>query len=83
MYDKGFMTFSYQFEEGAPEIIVTIPSDAGLEEILDSFENFLLGAGYRFTGEIALIDSFEPVPEDNFDYNSGNTSSTIDDSELN
>lgn len=50
------MKFSYQFEEHAPIVEVTLSSQSDLGEVLEQFENFLRGAGYQFTGNVDIVE---------------------------
>lgn len=57
---NGRMEFFYEAQQGGTSIRVTLPADATLGEALESFEAFLLAAGYHFDGQIDIIASDDP-----------------------
>lgn len=52
----GKMEFFYQFEETAPKIVMTISPQSSLDEVFESFEQFLKGCGYSFEGNIEIVN---------------------------
>ena len=50
------MKFSYQCDEDAPKIEMSISPHSSLEEVFEAFEDFLRGAGYVLEGNVTLID---------------------------
>lgn len=62
---EGKIQFIYQFDDSSPRVEFTLPSDSSLDQVLESFEQFLRGAGYHFDGEVDLLDTAEEIKNDN------------------
>lgn len=68
---KGKMEFFYQYGEDEGSVMLTLPSDATLEEAIEGFETFLLAAGYVFDGQLEIngnirdTDLVDPNAEQN------------------
>ncbi len=60
---NGMIEFFYQFSDGHPAISIRMSPAAALPEVLQTFEQFLRGAGYYFDGQIDIV-RFETVQQD-------------------
>lgn len=57
------MKLEYQYDKGRPKVKIQILNkDATLNEILPVLEEFLLACGYRFNGQLEVVE--EDVIED-------------------
>jgi hypothetical protein len=56
---NGKMEFTYQFSEGDPKVTMTLSPGAGLGEVIESFEAFLIAAGYSFNGQLEINGNFQ------------------------
>lgn len=52
----GRMEFTFQSQEHAARVVVTLSPQADLNEVFDAFENFLHAAGYVFHGTIDIVN---------------------------
>lgn len=52
---NGKMVFTYQFSDVDPKITVELSPDSDLDRVLEAFEQFLLGAGFSFEGQLDFI----------------------------
>lgn len=50
------MKFTYQYNENAPLIEVTMASDTTLVEAIENFEAFLRASGYVFDGVLDITE---------------------------
>lgn len=50
------MKFSYQFDANSPKVTVELSPECNLDDALTSFGDFLLAAGYRFEGHVAIVN---------------------------
>jgi hypothetical protein len=53
---EGNIKFSYQYSESSPKIEVTLPPDSTLDQVLESFGDFLRAAGYGVDGAVMIGD---------------------------
>ena len=58
------MKFEYQFDETSPKVTLEMTPQSSLSEVFVAFREFLLGAGYQITGEIAELEESEEYSED-------------------
>lgn len=49
------MKFTYQFDQDAVKIEVSLPPEAVLPEVLEAFEKFLVASGYVFDGTLDFV----------------------------
>lgn len=52
---NGFMKFEYQFDINSPKISIELSSESDLVEVVESFERFLVAAGYTFDGQLDFV----------------------------
>ncbi len=57
---NGVMEFFYQFSDRHPAVSIRLSPETALPEVLESFEQFLRGAGYHFNGDIEIVENEEP-----------------------
>lgn len=48
--------FEYQYDENSPKITVELHPDTSLPDLIQSFQDFLKGAGYVFDGELDFTE---------------------------
>ncbi len=53
------MQFKYQFDEGSESVIIEMSPESTLTEAIDAFSRFLKAAGYRFDGEVTIVEEGE------------------------
>lgn len=51
------MKFEYQYDKEQEKVIMELPKDATLSEVLEGFQRFLLAVGYSFEGDLMLDHS--------------------------
>ncbi len=60
---NGKIEFYYKFDDGHPEVRVTLSPDSNLGDIFVSFEGFLRAAGYHFEGVVDIVN--DDIPQEN------------------
>ncbi len=64
---NGKIEFYYKFDDGHPEIVMTLSPEADLSQLLETFEGFLRAAGYSFEGIINITNEDGSAVGDDFE----------------
>jgi hypothetical protein len=56
MQDQGHFYFEYWHGPGTAKVSMELSPDSDLDEVCQAFEQFLLGAGYSFTGRVEIVN---------------------------
>ncbi len=60
--------FEYQHDETSEKVIIVLPADSTLTEVLEAFDRFLKCATYHYDGVVDIVDDAESwvmEPDDN------------------